>query len=39
MLNQILVGGKIGGILARAVPLRGRLDGIIVGIGINAPGQ
>jgi len=34
--NDIVTEGcKIGGILARAVPLRGRLDGIIVGIGIN----
>ncbi|CAE7746941.1 birA, partial [Symbiodinium pilosum] len=34
--NDVVVEGcKIGGILARAVPFRGRLDGIIVGIGIN----
>ncbi|CAE7034938.1 unnamed protein product [Symbiodinium natans] len=34
--NDVVVGGcKIGGILARAVPFRGRLDGIIVGIGLN----
>eukprot|EP00434_Breviolum_minutum_P030059 symbB.v1.2.026581.t1/scaffold2670.1/size73395/1 len=28
-------GSKLGGILARAVPFHGRLEGIIVGIGIN----
>lgn len=31
----ILNGGKVGGILARAVPFRGRLEGIIIGIGLN----
>ena len=30
-------GFKLGGILARAVPFHGRLEGIIVGIGINVP--
>ena len=30
-------GSKVGGILARAVPFHGRLEGIIVGIGINVP--
>lgn len=34
--NDIVVSGrKIGGILARAVPFNGRLEGIILGIGIN----
>ena len=34
--KKIPLGGcKVGGILARAVPFNGRLEGIIVGIGIN----
>eukprot|EP00931_Biecheleriopsis_adriatica_P010008 TRINITY_DN111101_c0_g1_i1.p1 TRINITY_DN111101_c0_g1~~TRINITY_DN111101_c0_g1_i1.p1 ORF type:complete len:332 (-),score=50.12 TRINITY_DN111101_c0_g1_i1:3-968(-) len=34
--NDIVVSGcKVGGILARAVPFNGRLEGIIVGIGVN----
>ncbi|CAJ1350025.1 unnamed protein product, partial [Effrenium voratum] len=34
--NDVVCSGcKVGGILARAVPFNGRLEGIIVGIGIN----
>jgi biotin-(acetyl-CoA carboxylase) ligase len=33
--KKTLGGCKVGGILARAVPFNGRLEGIIVGIGIN----
>ncbi|CAE8693091.1 unnamed protein product, partial [Polarella glacialis] len=34
--NDVVVSGqKVAGVLARAIPCGGRLDGIIVGIGIN----
>lgn len=34
--NDIIVSGcKVGGILARAVPFSGRLEGIIIGVGLN----
>lgn len=35
LAKKNLGGCKVGGILARAVPFNGRLEGIIVGIGIN----
>ena len=36
--NDVVGSGcKVGGILARAVPFNGRLEGIIVGIGLNVP--
>ena len=38
--NDVVGSGcKVGGILARAVPFNGRLEGIIVGIGLNATYQ